>query len=944
MPEKPQITRSTCPYCGVGCGVLIESAGQQITGVQGDPEHPANRGMLCSKGQSLHLTAASHVSLQNRLLQPQARSHRQAPLEPVTWEQATHLAATQLARVIEQHGPDALGFYISGQLLTEDYYVFNKLAKGLIGTNNLDSNSRLCMSSAVAAYKLTLGADAPPACYDDIDACECLFIAGSNTAWAHPILFRRIEQAKQKRPQMKMIVVDPRKTDTAAVADLHLGIEPGTDVMLFNGMLHIVLSQGWIDAGFMEAHTTGFDDLRAVLMECTPEAVAQICGIAPQDLWLAARWFSQSTATLSLYCQGLNQSTSGTANNAALIHLHLATGQIGKPGAGPLSLTGQPNAMGGREVGAMANLMSAHRDLSNAAHRQELSQFWGVDQVPAKPGLTAIEMFQAAADGQIKALWIACTNPAQSLPDQKTVRQALQKAEFVIVQEAFASAETCHHADLLLPASTWGEKHGTVTNSERCISKVNAAVQPPGWARHDWQIVRDIGQALVTQWGRPDLKRLLDYDHPESIWNEHRASTRDKDLDITGLSYEKLQHAPEQWPCSDRSLHGQKRLYTDGRFATPDGRARFTALRWKPLAEERRASHPFSLTTGRLRDQWHGMTRTGTAARLFAHQPTPQVQMNPADMARWGIASGDLVTVKSARGEINLPAQASDAIKPMQSFIAMHWGSQYLWSRNQHGQAAWGVNTLTLSDFCPTSKQPELKHSAVQITPSELQHAQGVITAAAWLPHEIFWQRRVEIQQMLTQLDMAYLVPFADPHAERADSRPRSGWHVHGRSRKALDMGWIHRLQRLLGLSDGSPLVYQDPLRHQFRTLQLGAPDTLGQRQLWGFALVGDQSSAAWLQDVLQQGTACHGSARVWLQASASAPQGLPPTPKQICNCLNVHEESILNQLKTLPHGLDPMIHLQHSLRCGTQCGSCRPEIQRLIQKTLKSDPVAEAP
>jgi assimilatory nitrate reductase catalytic subunit len=392
-------TKSTCPYCGVGCGVVIESRGNQITGVHGDPDHPANFGRLCTKGQSLHLTAAPQVNQQTRLLTPQWRPVRGQPPQALDWDAAMDMASQRLAAIVQNHGPDALGFYISGQLLTEDYYAFNKLAKGLLGTNNIDSNSRLCMSSAVAGYKMTLGADAPPACYDDIAQAQCLFIAGSNAAWAHPILFRRIEDAKRANPTLKMVVVDPRRTDTADMADLHLAIQPGTDVMLFHGLLHIMLAQAWTVPDYIAAHTSGFEALQARVAEYTPQQVAQICGVPEADLYTAARWFagvqegnegshrggSERAPTLSLYCQGLNQSSSGTAKNAALINLHLATQQIGRPGAGPLSLTGQPNAMGGREVGGMANLMSAHRDLTNPQHRAEVAALWGVADVPAKP-------------------------------------------------------------------------------------------------------------------------------------------------------------------------------------------------------------------------------------------------------------------------------------------------------------------------------------------------------------------------------------------------------------------------------------------------------------------------------------------------------------------------------------------------------------------------------
>ncbi|WP_297729181.1 molybdopterin-dependent oxidoreductase, partial [Limnohabitans sp. Rim8] len=644
-------TRSTCPYCGVGCGVIIESEGAQITGVRGDPVHPANFGRLCTKGSTLHLTASPALAQHTRLLQPLHRVQRGAPAQAIGWSQALDMASSRLTQIVNNHGAEAVGFYISGQLLTEDYYVFNKLVKGLLGTNNIDSNSRLCMSSAVAGYKMTLGADAPPACYDDIAQATCIFIVGSNAAWAHPILFRRIEDAKKANPGLKIIVADPRRTDTAELADLYLPLQPGSDVMLFHGLLHLMLREGWTQPAYIAAHTYGFEALQAVVQDVTPERVAQICGINPHDLLQAARWFATSPATLSLYCQGLNQSSSGTAKNAALINLHLASAQIGKAGAGPLSLTGQPNAMGGREVGGMANLLSAHRDLANPQHRAEVAALWGVPEVPAKPGLTAVEMFQAAADGQIKALWITCTNPAQSMPDQATVRRALERAEFVVVQEAFATAATCDWADLLLPATTWGEKEGTVTNSERRISRVRSAVPAPGQTRHDWQIVRDFAQCLSPMLQRP-TPPAFNYPSAESIWLEHRESTRGRDLDITGMSYAMLETAAQQWPLKEGDTLGKARLYEDGIFPTANGRARFVSAEYKPVAEPRSPRYPFALTTGRLRDQWHGMSRTGTVGKLFSHAPEPVLQMHPQDMAQLHLTEGDLVQLSSPRSSL----------------------------------------------------------------------------------------------------------------------------------------------------------------------------------------------------------------------------------------------------------------------------------------------------
>src|SRR2546427_4741654 len=522
-------TKSTCCYCGVGCGLIIEAAGGRIVNVRGDPDHPANHGRLCTKGATLHLTARDDV----RALYPELRRGRTEARHRVAWAQALDHVATRFASTIREHGPDSVAFYISGQLLTEDYYVFNKLARGLVGTNNVDTNSRLCMSSAASGYKATLGADAPPACYEDIDFAECLLIAGSNTAVAHPVLYRRIEAARAANPSLKTIVVDPRRTDTAAEADLHLAIAPGTDIALFNAMLHVLLTDDLVDDGYIRRHTEGFERLLWAVRECAPERAASVCGVAANDIVTAARWFGQSRASLSLWCQGLDQSTHGTHNNAALIHLHLATGQIGRPGSGPFSLTGQPNAMGGREVGGMANLLSAHRDLANPRHPSEHAKLWGVPQVPAEPGKTAVELFRALREGEVRAVWIACTNPAQSMPDVALVRSGLARAEFVVVQEAFRNTDTAELADLLLPASTWGEKEGTVTNSERRISRVRAAIPSPGEARADWAIAVDFAQRLEARL-RPGSPTLFPYATPAAIFAEHAATTRGRDLDITG--------------------------------------------------------------------------------------------------------------------------------------------------------------------------------------------------------------------------------------------------------------------------------------------------------------------------------------------------------------------------------------------------------------------------
>lgn len=966
-------TRSTCPYCGVGCGVIIESQGDEITGVRGDPDHPANFGRLCTKGSTLALTASAAVTRQTRLLQPMRREHRHEAPQPVSWDSALGFASESFAQIIRDHGPDAVGFYISGQLLTEDYYVFNKLAKGLIGTNNVDTNSRLCMSSAVAGYKQTLGADAPPACYDDVNHAQCIFIVGSNTAYAHPILFRRIEEAKAANPALKIIFCDPRRTDTAEIADLYLGIQPGTDVSLFNGMLHIMLWEGWTDAAYIAAHTTGFDALKATVRDYTPDLVAETCGIKKEDLLAAARLFATSAATLSLYCQGLNQSSSGTAKNAALINLHLATGQIGKPGAGPFSLTGQPNAMGGREVGGLANLLSAHRDLANPEHRAEIAALWGVPSVPEKPGKTAVEMFQAAADGEIKALWIACTNPAQSMPDQATVRRALERAELVIVQEAFATTSSCDYADLLLPATTWGEKTGTVTNSERRISRVRPAVAAPGETRHDWAIAVDFAQRLevllkaagsrpglpspeenVSE--APPLPRPTLFPYPlqdaalavEVIWNEHRESTRGRDLDITGLSYALLEEEPRQWPFKPGDTAGKARLYEDGVFPTADGKARFANTVYKPVAEPRESRYPFSLTTGRLRDQWHGMSRTGTLGRLFGHVAEPSVQMNAQDMARRLLKDGDLVYVTSKRGSIVVPLQASPEVAVSQAFIAMHWGEEYLSGQSTSGTPLAGVNALTTSAYCPSSKQPELKHAAVKILKAEMP---WTLLAMAWLPEGDVLTAREQLKPLMAQFPFTSCVPFSNntPLADRG--RERSGVLFRAASHETPPDEILVALERIFGLDAPDVLRYADRKKGQRRTMRLVRNG--GDAHLAGFVLAGDTSAQAWIRTLLQDELAAQSYGRLLLLPGAKPPVAVQSRGKPVCTCFNVSDMAIDEHLALLGRGggggghlgtdEEKLASLQATLKCGTNCGSCVPELKRRV-RSARNDAVAPAP
>ena len=898
MLPNPRETRTTCPYCGVGCGVIVESDAGRITGVRGDPRHPANFGRLCTKGATLHLTTDART----RALYPELRRERHVPRMRAGWDEALEFAAEKFARTIARHGPDSVAFYVSGQLLTEDYYVFNKLARALVGTNNIDTNSRLCMSSAVTGYKATLGADAPPACYEDIDHTDCLFIAGSNTAYAHPILFRRIEDARARNPDLKLIVVDPRRTDTAAAADLHLPILPGTDVALFNAMLHVLLWEGLCDLDYIRDHTEGFDAAKATVADYTPGMVAGLCGVSAEDIIQAARWFGGARAALSLYCQGLNQSVHGTEKNAALINLHLATGHIGRPGAGPLSLTGQPNAMGGREVGGMATLLSAHRDVSSAADREEVARFWGVEGFPSVPGKTAVEMFDAMREGSIKAIWIACTNPVQSMPDQARVVEALERAECVVVQEAFRFAETVSHADILFPASTWAEKDGTVTNSERRISRTCAAVPPPGEARHDWRIVVDFARRLGAKLGRDDVTRLFPYGSPEEIFNEHRETTRGRDLDIGGLSYALLEaRGPQQWPFPEGADTGKARLYEDGAFATASGRARFACAPHRPLAESTDARYPLHLNTGRLRDQWHGMSRTGNVARLFAHAEEPLLSMNRDDMLRRGLQDGDIVRVKSRRGELSARVQGSDDIRTAQTYLPMHWGGRFM-----HGG---GINSLTLPAFDPVSKQPELKHAAVQV--EKLDY-----------PWQVVAMRSGDASRYLDAVKpLLERFPYASCGLAGREV-PLLVFRAAAAAPAAEDL--IASLDALLELDDDAcAMDYRDPRRGVSKRVLVKDGKLVGAR------LTGETAARDWLKELMAQDASAEAVRRWMLAPVASPPAGQPLRGRVVCNCFDVAEIAI-NRCFTDGASLE---QLQVELKCGTNCGSCLPELRRMAQQ-----------
>ena len=690
--------KSVCPYCGVGCGVLAGHKDGRVLKVRGDPNHPANYGLLCGKGATL----PQMVHTPDRLGHPMMRPAREAALARVSWDAALTRIAATWQRIIRDHGPDAVAFYISGQLLTEDYYVVNKLAKGFLGTNNVDSNSRLCMASAVSGYVTSLGADAPPGCYADIELADCFLLIGTNTHACHPVTFERIRRRKLQAPgRVKVIVVDPRKTRTAEIADCYLPIRPGTDVVLLNAMLQVIAQEGLLDRPYIQRHTTGWEQLKALVDRVALDRAAELCGVEASQIHEAALMFGNARAAMSLWSMGLNQSTHGTAKNNGVMNLHLATGQIGRPGAGPFSLTGQPNAMGGRETGGLAHLLPGHRVIVNDRHRREIEALWGLPEgsINPKPGLAAVELFRALAEGRVKSVWILCTNPLVSLPNLAIARQALAQAELVIVNDIYHPTETTQVADVILPAAQWSERDGTVTNSERCISYVEQAISPPGEALPDWQIVCRAAQAM-------GFGEAFRFGQAEDIYEEYKRCTRGQDLDIGGVTYGRLKREPIQWPCPSAEHRSTMRRYTNGVFAHPDGKAKFVAHEYEEPAEQPDAQFPMILTTGRVRDQWHTMTRTGKIPILMKKEPEPFIEVHPDDAARLALAEGQLVRIVSRRGQAAAKCRITPAIRSGTCFMPFHWGSL-------RGQAV--VNEATIEAFDPISKQPELKFCAVRV-------------------------------------------------------------------------------------------------------------------------------------------------------------------------------------------------------------------------------------
>jgi ferredoxin-nitrate reductase len=701
MPDPTNGWQKTlCPYCGVGCGLLVQIEDGVVRRVKGDADHPSSLGDICAK--AVHLAPALRAP--DRLLHPQVRARRDAEPARVPWEFAVRFVADRLREISAAHGPDAIAFYGSGQLLTEEYYVASKLAKGFLGTNNFDTNSRLCMASAVAGYARSLGSDGPPGSYEDIESADCFFLIGTNTADCHPVTWKRIRKRKLAAPdEVAVIVADPRWTETADIADLHLPLRPGSDIALLNAMLHVLWKEGRLDQDFVAGHTGGWSELRPVIARYPPERAAAITGLSAEIIVAAARRFGGARAAMTLWSMGINQSHVGTDKNAAILNLHLVTGQIGRPGAGPFSLTGQPNAMGGRETGGLSHLLPGYRRIADPAARALVERHWGVAPggIAPAPGRSALEIFEGLLEGSVRAVWILCTNPAASMPDLDLVEKALRQAELVIVQDAYHPTETTRFADVLLPAAQWPEKDGVMTNSERRLTYLPKLCEPPGEALPDAVIVARVAREL-------GFKEAFAYESAAEIFDEYAALTAGTSCDCSGVSHERLRsEGPLQWPVPARTHAGTARLYTDARFPTEDGRARLIPVEHDPPSEPPSAAFPLTLTTGRVRDHWHTLTRTAKSPALAARTREPHLEVNLRDAQRAGIHDGDFVEISSRRGKAIAQARVSETIREGTCFLPFHWGRQWGFYK--------AANNLTLSACDPLSKQPELKACAVRL-------------------------------------------------------------------------------------------------------------------------------------------------------------------------------------------------------------------------------------
>ncbi|HEY0147165.1 MAG TPA: molybdopterin-dependent oxidoreductase, partial [Methylovirgula sp.] len=872
-------TKTTCPYCGVGCGVITSVAGDGSVAIRGDTEHPANYGRLCSKGSALGET----VDLDDRLLYPSIHGHR------ASWDEALDLVAGAFSSTIAEHGPDSVAFYISGQLLTEDYYVANKLMKGFIGAANIDTNSRLCMASSVAGHRRAFGADTVPGTYEDLELADLIVLVGSNLAWCHPVLYQRIAAAMQKRPQMKIVLVDPRRTMTADIAEMHLAVRPDGDVALFNGLLAWLADHDALDRAYIAGHTSGFDDAFAAASAMSFDEIAEQTGVAADELRAFYALFARTEKVVTVYSQGVNQSSAGTDKVNAIINCHFATGRIGRAGMGPFSVTGQPNAMGGREVGGLANMLAAHMEIENAEHRDCLQRFWRAPTMAERPGLKAVEMFRAVADGRIKAIWIMGTNPVVSMPDADFVEAALKACPLVVVSDVVAETDTLPCAHIKLPAAAWGEKDGTVTNSERRISRQRRFLPLPGVARPDWDIICDVAQ-------RMGFADAFSFKSAAEIFAEYAAlsafendGARDFDIgafaDIDAVQFDNM--VPFQWPRPTKSAPSETRFFADGNFYTADRKGRFIAV--TPCVETRTNSKfPFVLNTGRVRDHWHTMTRTAKSQRLSQHLAEPFAEIHPHDAARLGIHDADVVRISSANHFVLVRALLSKRQVRGAVFVPMHWNDQFA-SRAR-------VDSLVPSTTDPQSGQPAFKHVAVDVARFEADTYGFAVLADR--PRD---------------LDADYW----------ALAKCRGGWRLE----LALAGGardWTDFANSLFGCGrDADLLFYQDVTggQHRFACFE-------GERLVGALFLAAEPVSVSRDWAVEQLSVSLADPRRRFSIIAARPGAGGFDRGATVCSCFGVGANQITAAIAA---GRSSVEAVGQSTQAGTNCGSCRAEIRKII-------------
>lgn len=867
--------KTTCPYCGVGCGVIATTDKKGRVTISGDADHPANFGRLCSKGAALGET----LDLDGRLLYPVVNG------QITEWDSALNSVANGFNQIIEQHGPDAVAFYVSGQLLTEDYYVANKLMKGFIGSANIDTNSRLCMSSAVSAYKRAFGSDSVPCSYDDLERARLIVLTGSNTAWCHPVLYQRIVRAKQDNPDLQVVVIDPRRTATCDVADIHLALKPGSDATLFNGLLSFLNESGERNTLFTDNYCEGLESALTTAQHTAPtiDAVAQQCELAVEEVEKFYRLFASSERVVTLYSQGINQSSSGTDKANAIINCHLFSGRIGRPGMGPFSMTGQPNAMGGREVGGLANQLAAHMDLENPQHRELVKKFWQSPQIAERPGLKAVDLFNAIEDGKVKAVWIIGTNPVVSMPDADRVKAALKKCELVVVSDVMARTDTVDLAHIKLPALAWGEKAGSVTNSERRISRQRSFLAAPGEARADWWIISEVAK-------RMGHAEQFNYTNVAAIFDEHARLTAYRNngtraLNLSGwigTDYDSM--PPQQW--------ASPRPFADGKFFTPSGKAQFIAVTPRPPARPSSDNYPLLLNSGRVRDHWHTMTRSGKSPRLATHTQEPFADLNPQDAQRLQIDDNTLVKLKSEKGEVIVRARVSTAQQPGSLFVPIHWNDQFSHSAR--------VGSLIDSITDPLSGQPEFKQCPVSVEPFDARWYGFLLSRRELkLENPSYWSK----------------------------SRGNGLWRypIAGHN---VPEDWAQRARQLLcsAENDVGWIEYFDPATQCYRAARLV------NGQLESCLYIGpDHELPAhdWLEPLFNK-EAISDQERIAL-LSGRPPLETEDAGPTVCACFGVGRNSLLKKVKA--EGIDSVEGLGLALKAGTNCGSCIPELRTLIKE-----------